>query len=130
MRYLLALLLVAISLSAVTFVQWEHGEELDPYTYEYITRNFNSDTESKNGVAAVLLNYRVYDTMFEALILLTAIIGMTQFLPRRSDVEGGDGGSAGTGDGEVGGVDGRRADGGNGGGSAKASNVRGIPIDE
>ncbi len=107
MRYLLSVLLVALSLAAVTFVQWEHGEELDPHTYEYVTRNFNADTESKNGVAAVLLNYRMYDTMFEALILLTAIIGMTQFLPRRSDVEGD-----------------------NGGASAEDSNVQEEPIDE
>lgn len=95
MRYLLSVLLVGLAFSAVTVVQWEHGEKLDPYTYEYVTRSFYEDTESKNGVAAVLLNYRMYDTMFEALILLTAIIGMTQFLPRRSDVERGDSGSGG-----------------------------------
>ena len=82
MRYLLAGLLVGAVFVGVIYLQWEHGGELDPYTYAYIRENFYGDTGSKNGVAAVLLNYRMYDTMFEALILLTAIIGMGQFLPR------------------------------------------------
>ncbi len=65
------------------------GVALDPLMYDYIVQNFERDTGSHNAVAAILLNYRMYDTLFEALILLTAIIGMTQFLPRAADIEAG-----------------------------------------
>ncbi|MFP4330545.1 MAG: hypothetical protein ACOC28_01860 [Alkalispirochaetaceae bacterium] len=81
MRQFLAALLVGATFALVTLVDWEYGAKLDPFTFDYIARNFYEDTASKNGVASILLNYRMYDTMFEALILLTAIIGMSQFLP-------------------------------------------------
>ncbi len=65
------------------------GVALDPLIHHYVVEHFEADTRSHNAVAAILLNYRMYDTLFEALILLTAIIGMTQFLPRAADVEAG-----------------------------------------
>lgn len=65
----------------VIVIGWENAGALEPFTFDYIARSFYEDTASKNGVASILLNYRMYDTMFEALILLTAIIGMSQFLP-------------------------------------------------
>ena len=85
MRSILAAALVIGAFMLVTIVNAENRVELDPFTYDYVVRNFQEDTHSRNGVAAVLLNYRVYDTMFEALILLAAIIGMTQFLPRSTE---------------------------------------------
>jgi multisubunit Na+/H+ antiporter MnhB subunit len=86
-RALTSAVLVVAAFVAVTAMNAAAGSPLDPFTYEYIAANFLQDTGSKNGVAAILLNYRMYDTMFEALILLTAIIGMNQFLPRRDDIE-------------------------------------------
>ncbi len=81
MRYI-ALAFVSLFLFiVVTAVTVRHDERLDPVLYEYVTANFRDDTSARNGVAAVLLNYRMYDTLLEALILLTAIIGMLQFLP-------------------------------------------------
>ena len=90
MRVGMSAILVLVAFLAVTFLQSHYSENLSPFLYERITATFEEDTASRNAIAAILLNYRMYDTMFEALILLTAIIGMQQFLPRKVDIEGGD----------------------------------------
>jgi multisubunit Na+/H+ antiporter MnhB subunit len=81
MKYILSALLCLSGFIAVSLVSALHPATLEPELYLYTVRNFFADTASKNAVAAVLLNYRMYDTIFEALILLAAIIGMQQFLP-------------------------------------------------
>ncbi len=81
MRYIVLALVSLLLFVVVTAVTVRHDERLDPVLYEYVTANFRDDTSARNAVAAVLLNYRMYDTLLEALILLTAIIGMLQFLP-------------------------------------------------
>ncbi len=80
MRPLFALLFVIAVFTAVK-VMGDLDMQLDPFMYTYMIENFRTDTGANNAIAAILLNYRMYDTMFEALILLTAIIGMRQFLP-------------------------------------------------
>ncbi len=87
MRLALSALFVAAVFLMVTFISNTHSEELDPFLYDYMTERFEEDTAAHNAVAAILLNYRMYDTMFEALILLTAIIGMNQFLPVPSELQ-------------------------------------------
>ena len=89
MRYILSALLTFGAFVLVTLITNGNHEVLDPQLYLYMIHNFFEDTDSKNAIAAILLNYRMYDTMFEALILLTAIIGMKQFLPRESDMKAG-----------------------------------------
>ncbi len=89
LRTLMSALLVLAVFLGVTALQARHNESRDPFLYHRITQQFEEETGAHNAVAAILLNYRMYDTMFEALILLTAIIGMQQFLPRKVDMEGG-----------------------------------------
>ncbi len=89
MRMIASALLVLTVFVVVTVVTNRNRVELEPLMYEYMIHNFEEDTHARNAVAAILLNYRMYDTMFEALILLTAIIGMKQFLPRESDIQAG-----------------------------------------
>ncbi len=84
-RFLSAILVLGV-LAAVLGITTAHQEILEPQLYLYITENFKADTGAHNAVAAILLNYRMYDTMFEALILLTAIIGMKQFLPSQEEL--------------------------------------------
>ncbi len=86
MRVVASVLFVLAVFLLVTGITASNRVELDPLMYDYIVRNFEEDTHAKNAVASILLNYRMYDTMFEALILLAAIIGMNQFLPRESDM--------------------------------------------
>lgn len=45
----------------------------------YVLSNFEEQTGARNAVAAIYLNYRVYDTLFEALLLLIAIVGIIHF---------------------------------------------------
>ena len=44
--------------------------------YQYLTR-FADEAGGQNAVAAILLYYRVYDTLFEALILVIAVVAVT-----------------------------------------------------
>ena len=81
-------LLVAALFLFVTLVSRHHSEALDPMLYQYVVENFEEDCGTTNAVTAILLDYRMYDTMFEVLILLTAIIGMKQFLPTRREYGG------------------------------------------
>lgn len=64
---------------------WDHSTTLSTSLYDYIVNHFEADCGTRNAVTAILMNYRMYDTMFEVLILLTAIIGMKQFLPGRNE---------------------------------------------
>ncbi|TVR58426.1 MAG: hypothetical protein EA426_09915 [Spirochaetaceae bacterium] len=79
MRKLLLGLFVAALLVFVLFVHDTHTEALDNDLHVYYRENFYSDTGAENAVAAIYLNYRMYDTIFEALILLVSIIGMIHF---------------------------------------------------
>ncbi len=87
--WLSALLLVSVYVLVMTMTHG-HASPHDAFLCDYVLRHFHDDTGAHNAVAAILLNYRMYDTMFEALILLTAIVGMHQFLPRRADIEAGE----------------------------------------
>ncbi len=86
MRIIGCALLVFAVYALVTVITSTNRVELEPVLYDYIITNFVEDTHAQNAVASILLNYRMYDTMFEALILLAAIIGMNQFLPRTRDM--------------------------------------------
>jgi len=44
--------------------------------YDYLIQHGIQDTHSNNMVTGIYLNYRVYDTMFEALLLIISVIGV------------------------------------------------------
>lgn len=90
MRLVCSALLVGAVFVVVIAIGTQNRVEQEPMLYRYVTRRFKADTDAHNAVAALLLNYRMYDTLFEALILLTAIIGMHQFLPRNADIDAGE----------------------------------------
>ena len=90
MRILFSAMLALAIFAAITLASHRYPARQDPLIYDYVTENFHEDTAARNAVTAILLNYRMYDTIFEALILLTAIVGMHQFLPRAADIEKGE----------------------------------------
>lgn len=47
-------------------------------------QDFEADTGARNAVAAVYLQYRLYDTLFEALLLLISVLGILYFLEEKS----------------------------------------------
>lgn len=94
MRVLLSALLALSLFVAVTSLAGRHEERADPSLYRYVVANFEDDCATTNAVTSILLNYRMYDTMFEVLILLTAIVGMRQFLPAPHELADADEGGA------------------------------------
>jgi multisubunit Na+/H+ antiporter MnhB subunit len=81
MRTVLSGILIFAIFVVVTQITNYHTETHKPELYEYVIHNYEEDCGTTNAVTSILLNYRMYDTMFEVLILLTAVIGMKQFLP-------------------------------------------------
>ncbi len=59
--------------------------DLSQNLYTYITSNFYSDTGSINAVTAIYLDYRVFDTLFETLLLLVSVIGIIYFSRHKGD---------------------------------------------
>ena len=51
---------------------------------DYYCHNFVRDTHAYNAVAAIYLNYRLYDTIFEALTLLVSVLAILHFSRHRS----------------------------------------------
>ncbi len=78
-RTLLASLFVALLFALVLMLFLVHSGTLDSGLADYYIQNFQRDTGAGNAVAAIYLNYRIYDTLFEALILLVSIIAMLHF---------------------------------------------------
>jgi multisubunit Na+/H+ antiporter MnhB subunit len=80
MKTVLIGLLCLAMFAGVVFLTINHSETTEPTLYNYFTRSQNDKTGAQNIVAAILLNYRMYDTVFEAMILLTSVMGMLHFL--------------------------------------------------
>ena len=79
MRQIVITIFVVVLMGFVLYIANGHREILPNEVSAYYLNNFTSDTGAGNAVAAIYLNYRMYDTLFEALILLTSIIGMLHF---------------------------------------------------
>ena len=47
--------------------------------FSAVMDNYDKDTLAENAVAAIYLNYRIFDTIFEALMLLVSVMGVIHF---------------------------------------------------
>ncbi len=47
--------------------------------YELTLSLYSAQTNAKNAVASIYLNYRIFDTIFEALMLLVSVMGVIHF---------------------------------------------------
>jgi len=54
-------------------------EDVGKPAWDYSVRFFISDTGASNAVTAIYLNYRVFDTLFEALLLLVGVVAVIYF---------------------------------------------------
>ncbi len=50
-----------------------------PALFEAVMENHVADTHAGNAVASVYLHYRIFDTVFEALMLLVSVMGVIHF---------------------------------------------------
>ena len=79
-RSILVSLLVATAFAGVIYLGNVHSDTASTGEItRYFIENYEADTGARNAVAAIYLNYRVYDTLFEALLLLIAIVGIVHF---------------------------------------------------
>jgi len=46
---------------------------------EYVLNNHNAQTGAKNAVTAIYLNYRLFDTVFEAMLLMLSVLAVISF---------------------------------------------------
>lgn len=53
--------------------------------FHYYIENFYADTGASNSVTAIYLNYRLFDTFFETLLLLISVIGIIYFSKHEGD---------------------------------------------
>jgi len=49
------------------------GEKMEPVSYNYYVENAAEESGMANAVTAIYLRYRIFDTLFEALLLGAAV---------------------------------------------------------
>ncbi len=54
-------------------------EKMTPSAYEYYINNIPKEAEMSNAVTAIYLRYRIFDTLFEALLLAVAVSAVVYF---------------------------------------------------
>lgn len=79
MRRVIILIFFLCLAILIIFINGLGYDVLKNEVYEYYLANSYRETGAKNVVTGIYLNYRMFDTMFEALILLLSIIAIIHF---------------------------------------------------
>jgi len=82
-KYISIPFLIIITIIIITSIGLEYGNPRNMEFVKYYLEQGLNDTGAMNLVAAVYLDYRVYDTLIETVILFMAVAGITFFLQRR-----------------------------------------------
>ncbi len=72
---------IFILIMTVQYVPLESSTDL----FRYYLENGYQDTGAVNRVTGIYLNYRVFDTLFETLLLLISVIGIIYFSKHEGD---------------------------------------------
>lgn len=83
MRTTIVTTFLILTLASFLVLMVTHPGDESASATDYYLANYEEDTGAGNAVAAIYLNYRVYDTFFEALLLLVAIVGIIHFFRLR-----------------------------------------------
>ena len=77
-RYVAILVLCLLIAAGVAFLYTSSGTTGIDTTVakQYVAEHHMSNTSAENAVTAVYLNYRFWDTLFEALILLISVLAI------------------------------------------------------
>jgi len=70
------LVLICISILVLTNI---YDEKMTPFAYEYYIKNIPEEAQMANAVTAIYLRYRIFDTLFEALLLAVAVSAVVYF---------------------------------------------------
>lgn len=77
-RKIIAILILLLFLGIAWQLYGQSAPETGPLM-ELCLANAQTDTGARNAVAAIYLDYRVFDTILEALLLLISIIAVLHF---------------------------------------------------
>ncbi|WP_161878805.1 MnhB domain-containing protein [Alkalibacterium sp. MB6] len=72
--HILRIVLAVVGAAVMLFVYLNHSEKLNTPLMDFFTDDFLAQTGADNAVAAIYLNYRVFDTLFEALMLMVSVM--------------------------------------------------------
>ncbi|GAB2483926.1 hypothetical protein GCM10008929_06060 [Alkalibacterium psychrotolerans] len=72
--HLLRIIFAVVGAAVVLFLFLNYSEQIDTPLMDYFTADFFNQTGATNSVAAIYLNYRVFDTLFEALMLMVSVM--------------------------------------------------------
>lgn len=67
-------LLAIVGILVVIFHFTTYGEKIATPLMDFFTTDFYAETGAKNAVAGIYLNYRMFDTLFEALMLMVSVM--------------------------------------------------------
>lgn len=82
-RRILIFILILSLAGFVLFINHSETDQPPSFLANYYLEHFKEDTFSKNAVAAIYLNYRVFDSIFETLILLVSVMAVIHLSWRR-----------------------------------------------
>ena len=77
-RYLILAGVIAICIVVILLVNI-FDETMDPSAYKYYIENIVEEADMPNAVTAIYLRYRLFDTLFEALLLAVAVSAVVYF---------------------------------------------------
>lgn len=72
--YYFRIFIAITAIVVVIFHFTNYGEKLSTPLMEFFTYNFYEETGASNAVAGIYLNYRMFDTFFEALMLMVSVM--------------------------------------------------------
>lgn len=73
---LLSILVICIAVLIYSNVQMEY---MEPSAYEYYIKHIPIEADMPNAVTAIYLRYRIFDTLFEALLLAMSVSAVVYF---------------------------------------------------
>lgn len=88
MRKIFILIFILTTAVLIFYTDNRNPVSFDNFLSGYYILNSFDQTKAQNAVAAVYLNYRMYDTLFEALMLLVCVLAIKHFSKDGSDFYG------------------------------------------
>lgn len=80
--------MIAVFMIVLFFLIMANPIEIVPSSnnlHQYYVYHSLADTGAFNSVTAIYLNYRIFDTLFETLLLLISVIGIIYFSRHEGD---------------------------------------------
>jgi multicomponent Na+:H+ antiporter subunit B len=85
--HIIRITFAVVGAALVLFLFLNYSETLDTPLMDYFTADFFAQTGAQNSVASIYLNYRVFDTLFEALMLMVSVMEVINVSWRNTHAE-------------------------------------------